>query len=335
MKVPSNVVEMVTTVWANHYTKSELEKLFAAAGFSVKSDAPRLRDLGSDDTRSGALSNFALCRSWFNRLNRSVGIVPTVVLGKALKDYMDEYHPDSHRHVSQESNRDRIVAALSERGLRYELGGQISIGHTDKRFRLGGLYFLLGQSTMDQFFPIPESLVFKQKAKDSDGQSQWRFQSPDSFCDERKAGQRNHPFGYELYLAKDQLFVLADCQRLASRLSTFIRGHRDMCLEIKDMTRMIAGWIYFIVRYADKEALYLTADAVRFIGSDTVGKVKGRKWRFQRVGPDYSNRSFSRTSRSRSGFLQDSELKQIMGIGDLAEEAVRCASRRAAAGMSE
>lgn len=66
---------------------------------------------------------------WLRRANETVQIDPLAVLGRTIRSIMNEaLDPDERWHQERIAQRDELIVALAEHGLRYVGGGQIASG---------------------------------------------------------------------------------------------------------------------------------------------------------------------------------------------------------------
>lgn len=109
--IPNPVIAVISEVFGNHYTHSRLDTLFTEIG------AP-------GDPPSG--NKVYKCMAWLKRCNSDPQIDAISLLGKLIEEFMEK--EISEWDTNEEywnSNRNRILKALTKYGLSYHQGGQI------------------------------------------------------------------------------------------------------------------------------------------------------------------------------------------------------------------
>ena len=115
MKIPNNVITVVSETLGDYLTHGAMNSLFSENG------APGQPPEGNKILK---------CSAWLKLVNGTETIDPLVFLGKILEDYMDYEIPESNFNIYEwQRKRDRIQTALSRHQLEYEFGGVIVEPH--------------------------------------------------------------------------------------------------------------------------------------------------------------------------------------------------------------
>ncbi|WP_353070249.1 abortive infection family protein [Tunturibacter empetritectus] len=110
-KIPVPLVAVIADVFSNHYTHTEIDSRFFAAGFPA--DVP----VGNKQQK---------CHAWLLRANQQ-DEAPLLMVGRLIEELMETVPPPTlgGGESPLEAHRARISAQLSALGLCYQTGGHI------------------------------------------------------------------------------------------------------------------------------------------------------------------------------------------------------------------
>jgi hypothetical protein len=110
MKIPNNVITVVSETLGYHLTHDAMNSLFLEHGALPPPPGNKVLK----------------CSRWLKLVNESKTIDPLVFLGKILEDYMDYEIAENNFNIYEwGQNRDRIRTALGRHQLEYRFGGFI------------------------------------------------------------------------------------------------------------------------------------------------------------------------------------------------------------------